>query len=41
VLLEANDERQLPHRYMQLEAMAELATPDPDAEPLRLPPRAA
>jgi putative transposase len=41
VLLEANDEWQLQHRYMQLEAMAELATPDPDAEPLRLPPKAA
>ena len=41
VLLEANDEWQLQHRYMQLEAMAELAAPDPDAEPLRLPPEAA
>ena len=41
VLLEANDEWQLQHRYMQLEAMAELAAPDPDAEPLRLPPKAA
>jgi putative transposase len=41
VLLEANDEWQLQHRYMQLEAMAELTTPEPDAEPLRLPPRAA
>ncbi len=41
VPLEANDEWQLQHRYMQLEAMAELAAPDPDAEPLRLPPKAA
>jgi len=41
VLLEADDEWQLQHRYMQLEAMAELAAPDPDAEPLRLPPKAA
>jgi transposase-like protein len=39
VLLEANDEWQLQHRYMQLEAMAELITPDP--ETLRLPPLAA
>ena len=39
VLLEANDEWQLQHRYMQIEAMAELITPDPDA--LRLPPLAA
>ena len=28
------------HRYMQLEAMAELTPPDSDAQPL-LPPRAA
>jgi transposase-like protein len=41
VLLEANDEWQLQHRYMQLEAMAELTAPDPDIEPLRLPPKAA
>ena len=39
VLLEQNDEWQLQHRYMQLEAMAELA--QPDTEPLQLPPRAA
>jgi transposase-like protein len=39
VLLEANDEWQLQHRYMQLEAMAELLTPEP--ETLRLPPLAA
>jgi putative transposase len=40
VLMEQHDEWQLQHRYMQLEAMAELAT-TPDAEPLQLPPRAA
>ena len=37
VLLEANDEWQLRHRYMQVEAMAELLSP----EPLSLPPLAA
>jgi putative transposase len=41
VLLEANDEWQLQHRYMQLEAMAELLAPDPEADTMRLPPRAA
>ena len=41
VLLEQNDEWQLQHRYMQLEAMAELAAPSLDAEPLRLPSKAA
>jgi transposase-like protein len=37
VLLEQNNEWQLQHRYMQLEAMAELALP----ETLALPPKAA
>ncbi len=41
VLLEANDEWQTGHRYMQLEGMAELLSPDPAAESLRLPPQAA
>jgi transposase-like protein len=41
VLLEANDEWQLQHRYMQVEAMAELLAPDPEAETLGLPPLAA
>jgi putative transposase len=41
VLLEANDEWQLKHRYMQLEAMAELLAYDTEAEALRLPPKAA
>ena len=40
VLMEQHDEWQLQHRYMQLEAMAELTTTT-DAEPLQLPPRAA
>jgi transposase-like protein len=38
VLLEANDEWQLQHRYMQVEAMAELAA---DPEPAQIPPQAA
>jgi transposase-like protein len=41
VLMEQHDEWQLQHRYMQLEAMAELATTPSDAEPLQLPPKAA
>jgi putative transposase len=41
VLLEANDEWQTGHRYMQLEGMAELVSPEPAAESLRLPPKAA
>jgi hypothetical protein len=41
VLLEQNDEWQLQHRYMQLEAMAELLQPSTDEDPLRLPPKAA
>jgi putative transposase len=41
VLLEQNDEWQLQHRYMQLEAMAELLQPSTDDDPLRLPPKAA
>jgi putative transposase len=39
VLLEANDEWQLQHRYMQIEAMAELITPDPELA--QIPPLAA
>jgi putative transposase len=41
VLLEQNDEWQFQHRYMQLEAMAELTPPAAGAEPRQLPPQAA
>jgi putative transposase len=41
VLLEQNDEWQLQHRYMQLEAMAELLQPHADDDQLQLPPKAA
>jgi putative transposase len=41
VLLEANDEWQLQHRYMQVEAMAELLAPEHEADAMRLPPLAA
>ena len=37
VLLEQNDEWQLQHRYMQVEAMAELVAPTGDAEPKKIP----
>ncbi len=36
MLLEANDEWQLQHRYMQTEAMAELASPTSDAAPTQI-----
>ena len=42
VLLEANDEWQIQHRYMQVEAMAELTVPNPLADNTqRIPPLAA
>ena len=41
VLLEQHDEWQLQHRYMQLEAMAELTPPANDTETLQLPHKAA
>ena len=42
VLLEANDEWQLQHRYMQVEAMADLNPPAIEEEkPLQITPRAA
>jgi transposase-like protein len=41
VLLEANDEWQLQHRYMGVEAMGELLSPPPANETLQLPPKAA
>jgi putative transposase len=39
VLLEANDEWQLQHRYMGVEALAELLNPTPSNETLQLPSR--
>ncbi len=39
--MEANDEWQLQHRYMQIEGMAELAPSAADAEPAQIPPKAA
>jgi transposase-like protein len=41
VLLEQNDEWQLQHRYMQVEAMAEMLIPPTDEAPTLLPPKAA
>ena len=42
VLLEANDEWQLQHRYMQVEAMADLNTPAiEDERPLQITPKDA
>jgi putative transposase len=41
VLLEQNDEWQLQHRYMQIEAMAELMAPAAEPEPSLIPPQAA
>jgi hypothetical protein len=41
VLLEANDEWQLQHRYMQTEAMAELTPPLLDAGPTQISTAAA
>lgn len=41
VLLEQNDDWQTDRRYMQLEGMAELATPPIEAEPPQIPPKAA
>ncbi|MGE4049144.1 MAG: transposase, partial [Acetobacteraceae bacterium] len=41
VLLEANDEWQLQHRYMGVEAMTEIATSPIIAEIPQLPPQAA
>ncbi len=41
VLMEANDEWQLQHRYMQIEGMAELATPLAEEQPLLTTPKAA
>ena len=42
VLLEQNDEWQLQHRYMQIEGMAALTTPQTEeAKPLQITPKAA
>jgi putative transposase len=41
VLLEANDEWQLQHRYLGVEAMSEVLMPTPTNETLQLPPKAA
>ncbi len=41
VLLEANDEWQLQHRYLQVEARTELTAPAADSEPAQIPPQAA
>ena len=41
VLLEANDEWQLQHRYMQIEGMVELATPMIKEQTLAITPQAA
>jgi hypothetical protein len=41
VLLESNDEWQLQHRYMGVEAMAEVLAPPTANETPQLPPRAA
>jgi transposase-like protein len=40
VLLEANDEWQLQHRYMGVEAMGEMLSPPLNNETLQLPPKA-
>ena len=41
VLLEANDEWQMQHRYMGIEAMGEMLNPPPTNEAPQLPPKAA
>ena len=41
VLMEANDEWQLQHRYMQIEGMAELAVPLAEEPSLLATPKAA
>jgi hypothetical protein len=41
VLLEANDEWQLQHRYMSVEAMGEMLSPAPTKETMQLLPRSA
>jgi transposase-like protein len=41
VLLEANDDWQLQHRYMQIDGMAELTVPLTDSPLMQIPPQAA
>ena len=41
VLLEANDEWQMQHRYMGVEAVGEMLNPPHTNETLQLPPKAA
>ena len=41
VLLEASDEWQLQHRYMQVEGMAELVTPMVEDQTLAIAPQVA
>ena len=41
VLLEANDDWQLQHRYMQIEGMAELTVPLTESPLTQIPPQAA
>ena len=41
VLLEANDEWQMQHRYMGVEAMGEMLNPPHTNETLQIPPKAA
>jgi putative transposase len=41
VLLEQNDEWQLMHRYMQVQAIAELLMPTADLDQAQIPPKAA
>ena len=41
VLLEANDDWQLQHRYMQIEGMVELTVPLTESSLTQIPPRAA
>ncbi len=41
VLIEANDEWQMQHRYMGVEAMGEMLSPAPTNETLQLSPRSA
>ena len=41
LMLEQNDEWQVQHRYMQVEAMAELTASSAEPDPAQIPPQAA